>query len=540
VKADAGASGAGRGNAGRAGLAVLSGLLVSLAFPNWISPAFRPWTGWVAWFGLVPLLVAMEGLPPRRAALFGWLAGFASFMSTLYWILNIEPVHPWNLPGLALVALVLGGYWGLWAAMSARAGKAGVTDALSARADPRAISLVAPAAWAGLELLRGRFFTGFPWAVLGTSQWDLPPVFLSARFVGAAGVSMVVVGLNVALWALLRRRREAMVPLIVAAVLAGSAAVLSSVAGRQADADIAAARGSVKVVLLQGAFTEEEKMVLPPDVMVRRYEQMAREAARGGKLALMVWPETATATDLVSDAGITDRLVALARGTRAVHLVGALWHDPQLHIYNGAFIVTGDGQVGAYYKSHLVPFGEYIPGWFRAAVPFAQKVTAGVVDFTPGPGPVPVVLPPGLLAGSIKVGVAVCYEAIFPEHARALALSGAEVFVNITNDAWYGRSAASYQHALGPLARAVENGRFLARCANTGVSFVADPKGRPGEVLGLFEMGTLHGTMAPIATRTFYAAHGDMVVIAVLLAALGFVAVLGAGKAGAGGPRRDA
>ena len=512
----------------RAGLAVLSGLLVSLAFPSWISPGFRPWTGGVAWFALVPLLAAIEGASARRAALVGWLAGFSSFLSVLYWILEIEQVRPWTIPAWMSVSLALGAYWGLWAAVVSRGGV-------------RALALVAPAAWAAIEILRGRLFTGFPWAILGASQWAFPQVFLSARFVGVAGVSMAVVAVNVAVWALLRRRREAVVPLAAALVFAGGAAVLADRAGRQVDADLECSREGVRMVLLQGAFTEEEKFTLPVAFMMRRYERMSLVAAgskaagppaspAAGRTVVMVWPETATATDLASDPAVADRITALARKTRGVHLVGALWHDPQLRLYNGAFVITRDGPVGAYYKSHLVPFGEYIPGWFRVLFPFARKATEGVVDFTPGPGPVPVDLPDGT-----RVGMAVCYEAVFPEHARALALSGAQVLVNITNDSWYGRSAASFQHALGPLARAVENGRFLARCANTGVSFIADPRGRPGEVLGLFEMGTLHGEMAPVSTRTFYTEHGDAPVIGALLAALALVA---AGSKAAGPPAK--
>jgi apolipoprotein N-acyltransferase len=500
-------------------------VLVSLAFPNWLTPAFRPWTGWVAWFALVPLFAAIEGAPAGRAAVAGWIAGFASFLSTLYWLLFIEQVRPWNIPAWTALSLILGGYWALWAAVAVRGGR-------------RALPLVAPAAWGAIELLRGRLFTGFPWAVLGTSQWAFPGIFLSARFWGAAGVSMAVVAVNVLAWSLLRSRRSraaagtggVAMAAAGAAVFLGGAVALSAAGRLEVGADLGRSRGSLRTVLLQGSFTETEKMILPPLMMVERFERLALAEAARGKADLMVWPETATASDIASDPGIADRAVRLARRTGATHLVGALWHDPQLHIYNGAFVVARDGLSGAYYKSHLVPWGEYIPGWFRTLFPFARKATEGIIDLSAGPGPVPVALP-----GGAKVGVAVCYEAIFPEHGRALAAGGAEAFVNVTNDAWYGKSAASYQHALGPIARAVENGRYLARCANTGVSFIVDPLGRPGKDGGLFEVATIGGEMALITGRTFYTAHGDLAVWLALAAALALVTALSGAERRASG-----
>jgi apolipoprotein N-acyltransferase len=228
----------------------------------------------------------------------------------------------------------------------------------------------------------------------------------------------------------------------------------------------------------------------------------------------MIWPETAT-IEVIEAPGLVANLAALSRATGAVHLVGALSQDAGLRVFNGAFVAGPAGVTGAYHKTRLVPFGEYIPGWFRRLVPVARKLTAGLVDMTPGRDRVPVDLP-----GGVRAGVMVCYEAVFPGHARALARAGAGIFVNLTNDAWYGRSAATFQHALGPIARAVECGRPVLRCANTGLTLAASPDGRIERSLELFEAG-FHAVRVPAVGRpTPYLRWGDGAALIVALAAL--------------------
>ena len=478
----------------RAGLAASSGLLLSLSFPSWASPAFAPWTGWLAWAALVPFLFAVAGAGPRFAAVAGWVGGTVFFASTLYWFAGIAELGPFAPVAWLLVAAAFGIYW---AALGAGLEKAGAARA----------PVFLPAAWTALELMREVLFTGFPWANLGLSQWAWPGVFLAASWVGAAGISLAVVAANVALWAVVAaalragpapRRRDA-VP--AAAVLLAALFLMSAAADRRLARD-EEGRSRVRVAALQGSFTEREKWRLPLDRLVDRFARLAGEAA-AERPQLMVWPETATASVMEDERRLLPRLVRIARKTGTPQIVGALMRGPEGRLRNGAFLVTADGIRARYAKTHLVPFGEYVPAWFRPFRRLTEGLLEGLADLDPGERIAPLTTPSGL-----RMGIAVCYEAIFPEHARALVRTGAEIFVNITNDAWYGLSAATYQHALGPIARSVECGRYTVRCANTGVSVVIDPRGKLGGSLPLFEPGVVTGEALSLRGVTVFAAGG--------------------------------
>jgi apolipoprotein N-acyltransferase len=256
------------------------------------------------------------------------------------------------------------------------------------------------------------------------------------------------------------------------------------------------------MALLQGGFNEEEKNVLPIDILVARYEMLARQAAHGHP-AVMVWPETAVACAIQAP-GLLPRARKLAKDTHAAQLMGALNEAPGGAIQNGVFLVTRQGVEGGYLKMRLVPFGEYIPAWFRAVSPVARKLISMLVDLSPGTEPVTIPLPGGGAAGA-----AVCYEAVFAAHGRLLARHGAEVFVNVTNDAWYWRTAATWQHALGPVSRAVECGRDLVRCANTGATLSVSPRGEVEGDIPLFAPGVQIVDVRLIGGRTAWVRMGD-------------------------------
>ncbi len=478
-------------------LAAASGLLVSLAFPSWLTPSFRPWTGWLAWFALVPLLTALQGSRPVAAAGLGWIGGFTFFASTLYWIPEVRELGVLRHAAWLAVASGLAAYWGVWGCVVACAA-------------PSRIIWIAPAAWAATEMARGILFTGFPWTPLGASQWACPPVFLSARWIGITGISLAIVTVNVALWALWRLKDRVLPATRLAAGWVVALLLFSFTTYRQTQAEIKESR-PVTVAALQGSFTEQEKWDLPVDTLLSRFENLAFQASNLAP-AVIVWPETATASVIGEEPGMVERLVRLAADTKTAHVVGALLNDVTGRLSNGAFLISGSGIEAVYVKMHLVPFGEYLPRWIKVVAPFAKKLTEGLVDLSPGSEPVLL----NLSSGG-RAGVAICYEAIFPAHARRLVAEGAEMFVNITNDAWYGRTAATYQHALGPIARSVECGRYTIRCANTGVSLIVDPRGRFTQTLPLFQPGVVTGEAAPLGGRTIYATWGDTAVAGYIL-----------------------
>ena len=181
--------------------------------------------------------------------------------------------------------------------------------------------------------------------------------------------------------------------------------------------------------------------------------------------------------------------------------------------FNSAFLLSPDGIVaGRYDKVHLVPYGEYVP--FRNLIPLVGKLVEGIGDFHQGKGYYP------LTMNNNKIGVVICYEAIFPESTRILKKMGAQLIVNITNDAWFGFSSAPYQHLSMTVFRAVENRLYLVRAANTGISAIVDPTGKILEQTGLFVKSALKGKVRFIDNGTCYVAYGDM------FAYLCFVALL--------------
>jgi len=481
----------------RAVYAISTGLALSLSFPSWATPGLNPRIGLLAWIALVPLLHAVDRMPARRSFLLGWLAGTVFFASTLYWIACIREMEYLAAPAWLSFSAFLGLFLGVWAWGVAAAG---------IRA-----WLAAPALWVLLEWLRGHLFTGFPWAVLGTTQWAFPQVFLSARYAGAMAVSFAVVAVNIAVWKF-RPRGAFRNPAVAAAILAMGGLTVLSFMARLDIYDDAKSRPPVKLALLQGNFTESEKWSLPMEMMVGRYEELARRAGKDGAV-VTVWPETATAGELSGDPVTSAKLVKLARKTGSVQVVGAILLENRRY-YNSAYVVSGRGVEVPFRKIHLVPFGEYIPGFVRTLLPFARKLTEGVIDYTPGGSMSPA------QTGPVRTGVQVCYEAIFPEIARTQAEGGAEVFVNLTNDAWYLRTAATYQHALGPIARSVECGRWLVRCANTGLSFFCSPAGRPRTALDIFETGYQAMEIVPISRITPCVRFGDIPLMALALLAL--------------------
>jgi apolipoprotein N-acyltransferase len=172
---------------------------------------------------------------------------------------------------------------------------------------------------------------------------------------------------------------------------------------------------------------------------------------------------------------------------------------------NTAYILKPDGTLsGSYDKVHLVPYGEYVP--LRRFFPFIGKLAAGVGDFKPGKGYYPLTL------DGHRLGILICYEGILPEAARDYKRRKVELLVNITNDAWFGRTSAPYQHLSMTVFRAIENRLYLVRAANTGISAIVDPTGKILSHTGIFERTTLKGDVKMIDEKTFYAAYGDLFV----------------------------
>ncbi len=482
--------------------AAVSGLLLALSFP-------LPGLSFLAWIALVPLLLVMS----RRPFLCGYVCGVSFFAASLYW-LNIVMVTYGRLhPFLSLVAyLLLVFYLALFFAAAAW---------LACRLKERAgypLALTLPVIWVALELLRGVLLTGFPWVLLGYSQHDNLAMIQSADLFGVYGVSGLLVLANCVAAALVgwfsergRRFREGRYAVVLALLL-----VVNVAYGTWKLQSPPLQGETLPLLVAQGNIDQSLKWAPETQFSTVDTYRTLSTSAKGFSPGLVVWPETATPFYLQDDSVLRQMVLSLPRALDAYLLTGSpaydLKPDGSYAYFNSAFLVAANGRLlGRSDKVHLVPFGEYVP--FGQFLPFIDKLVYGIGDFSAG------TITPLELNGS-SLGVLVCYEAIFPELARAYAKAGSSLLINITNDAWFGKSSAPHQHLAMARFRAVENRRWLARAANTGISALIDPNGEVVARTALFEKGVLTGSVQLLNEGTLYTRFGDVVPTVFLVVSL--------------------
>jgi apolipoprotein N-acyltransferase len=487
---------------GRILAAILSGLAMALAFPHWnLWPA--------AWVGLVPLLWALREGSPRQSAILAWVAGTAHYGLLLYWLVGTMRVYGHMQTSLAagvmlLLVLYLAAFWGAFGAVTAFARSAlGIS-----------FPWVGPPLWCALEALRNVLFSGFPWALLGYSQWQVSSLIQIADLTGIYGVSFLLVWINGALLDVLespghRMRaqiKSTMAWAALALVMVGSALAYGLWRIPQVmDASDAAPRLPVGVA--QGNI--EQTLKWNPafqEATLRRYTEQTRRLVTQGGAKMVVWPETAAPFFFQQESALRDQILDLSRDTGAEILFGApaFGGTPaQRTWYNRAYLVGPDRQIkGTYDKQHLVPFGEYVP--LQTLLPFVRRMVESIGDFTAGQDAKPL-----LSATGASVGVLICFESLFPEISREFVRNGADLLANITNDAWFGQTAAPHQHLSILTLRAVENRRWIVRAANTGISALVDPCGRVVSTTPLFQEATFVDSVSRLRIDSWYTRHGD-------------------------------
>jgi apolipoprotein N-acyltransferase len=492
------------------GLVCASAILQILIFP-------LPNLYFLSWIALVPLLLALlrsrrpqtlqftEGaklLPARpwQAFLLAYLCGVLWYAGTCYWIYNTMHQYgglnaPAALGVLLLFCLYLALYHGLFGLV------------ISLLADNNAFSrnalLLAPSVWVAVELARTRI-SGFPWNLLGISQVDNISLSRIATFTGVYGLSFEIVVVNAALAAAFLVRRESRTSLLLAAT--GAAIVLQ--AGSLVNPpNFPAGHTATLVQANIPALDEHDWTREYFQTTMQELTKLSEAPASPGKRAdLIVWPES-PAPFYDNDSSFRDVLSDIARTTRSSILAGEVMvrdvGQPRQTIFNSALLINPQGQsAGRYDKVHLVPFGEYVP--FKRVFSFAGGLTQQVGDFSSGDSRAP------LQANGTKLGVFICYESIFPDEVRQFAKNGAQVFVNLSNDGWYGDSGAFAQHLKQSRMRAVENARWLLLDTNTGVTASADPYGRIVASVPRKIRTSLQAPYALSDDTTFYTRHGDL------------------------------
>jgi apolipoprotein N-acyltransferase len=486
-------------------LASLSGALLALSFPKFGHPAF-------AWIALAPLLVAVTHRrhTSRRAFLLGLVTGVLYFAGTLYWLVETMTTFGGLSTTLATFsAAVLVAYLALFPAAFAV-----IQARLASRFGPAAL-LAAPATWVATEMGRTYILDGFPWELLGYSQAEVLPIAQLASLVGVYGLSAFVtmVSAAAAYGALERSGRRWRVAAVAAALVLG---VGLWGALRIRTGTLTTSGTGIRVAVLQGNIPVEQKW--DPKLrgaIMDRYIGMTREAiGRGAQFIL--WPESATPAAYNQDVAVGNAIRRLAREAHVTFLIGsdqvetvqaAPLAKPEVHSYNAAYLIRPDGTTaGIYRKIHLVPFGEYVP--FGRLLSFVGPIISAVGELNPFyPGTEALILP---VAGH-STSTAICYEVIYSSLMREFVVHGSELLTTITNDAWYGWSSAAYQHWQQASLRAIEEGRYLARAANTGISGFVDPYGRVLQRSEMFQSAVMTEEVRFITTRTVYSYIGDLV-----------------------------
>lgn len=431
---------------------------------------------------------AIRARTPWRAARLGLLVGGLASLGTLYW--TALPVHnygnlawPLALPVPVLLAMVLGTYDAVFA---------GLIRFVHPRVSPWLFGPLAGLAWAGMEMARGTLFTGFPWLVLPAALAPWPAAIQGAAYLGVYGLSGLLAWLAVWLAVPGPLTRQGVLALLAgAALFVGGNLRLNSPPPRD---------GVAHITIVQGNVEQDQKW--DPELQsatLEEYLGLTAKAVRDVPTDLVVWPETAMPFFFQDHGLLAERLTRYVADTGVPILFGTPAHQAREDgagqtYFNRAYLVTREGAVGSYDKEHLVPFGEYVP--LGRYLTFIHKLVAGVGDFRPGSHQAP------LRTGRLALGVLICYEAIFPELAQQRVEAGANLLVNISNDAWFGDSPAPRQHLDLALLRAVEQGRAIIRGTNTGISAAIDPRGRILAQGGLFTALTLPCPEVPLVSET--------------------------------------
>jgi apolipoprotein N-acyltransferase len=451
-------------------LAVLSAALLILIHPG-------PDLIWLAWIALAPIIVAAarERRPVYRF-MFGWSAGIIYWFGVCYWIQFVLEVHG----GM--------GQWGGWATFGLfcilKAIHLAVFMLLAGWITGHWWSPPAIAAlWIGLERTHGTF--GFAWLALGNAGIDMGPLPCLAPLVGVYGLSFLFALVAAALASLRPRYLGWCAAVLVLFILP----------------PLESTNPVESAVVVQPNLPEEEQWTTASvERMERNLLAISLEAAIKDRSRLIIWPESPGPIYYYSDTRFKQYAADLARTAQANFLFGTIGYTAEGAPLNSAVMLTPAGEfAGRYDKMYLVPFGEFIPPMFG----FVNRITKEAGDFSPGTR---VVTFP---YRDHRLGVFICYESAFPHLVRQFALAGSDTLINISNDGYFGHSAAREQHLKLVRMRAAENRRWIIRATNDGITATIDPTGHVTERAQPYQQSVLDMRFGYIGSTTFYTRHGD-------------------------------
>jgi apolipoprotein N-acyltransferase len=520
---------------------LLTAFLLDLPFP--LAGPLPVWRTVFAWFALVPLLAPLLRVPldfagRRRcwqlgwSLAAGWLTGALWFGANCYWVYDTMHLYGGMDKPMAVVCLVafslyLGFWFGMFALALAVVRRATVGGTLAWVA-----FAAIPFLWTAMEFALARI-PEFPWDLLGYSQVDNALLMQIAPWTGVYGVSFLLAIVNTLLaTALLRKRSEATRrgAHFSASLYCGGLGVLMVFAGMMGAAiHPRQLQTEATAVLVQPNLNvdTDDVWVGPEwDRHIVQFETLAKQTCKSlipgmpetgvepisiscyldPVPQLVVWPES-PAPFHDADTRFRSAMASVAQADNAPMIVGAVGMNEdtgaqQYRIYNSAEVVTQDGHfAGRYDKIHLVPFGEYVP--FRKLLFFVKQITQTLTDMSTGTER------KVFTVGGHRYGIFICYESVFGDEIRQFARNGAEVFVNISDDGWYGDTSAPWQHLNMARMRAIENRRWILRDTNNGVTAAIDPYGAVRQSIPRHAVDALPAQYGYSSELTFYTMHGD-------------------------------
>ncbi len=480
-------------------LATLSGALMAAGYEPWKMASLA----WIAWLPLISQLLPIEpDASCARPFLYGFVAGLVFWLCTIFWLVHVS--YP-AMPALAAYLALFTGVWAWWMSLIRRRWKAvaGVSHIL--------LAALGACGWVALEWLRGWLLGGFPWNFAAVSQYRNLALIQVVEWTGVHGLSFVILFFNISLWLTWRRLKierfsarswryefSAAVFLVAFCLYVGMRCLGQfQLAGAHAERMWKPASFS----LIQPNIPQNAKYeAMKRDDQRRILEQLTLTAA-ATKPDLILWPETALVDGPLYDVESRMWLQQIAARAKIPILLGTLDATKEkatvtredrwrVSYYNAAILIHPDGTFERpYHKIHLVPFGEYVP--FEKQIPWMRKLTPIPGSFDSGGEPVLI------QAASRKLGIVICFEDTLPSLSRELVRKGADVIVNLTNDAWFQDSPAAAQHLANSVFRTIETRRPLVRCTNNGVTAM------------ISTMGEIQYTQLKPFTRGFWTAPLD-------------------------------
>ncbi len=478
-------------------LAAFSGVLLILIFPS-------PNIQWLGWICLVPLLAAAHKKDPVQGFLLGCLSGSIFQCGLIYWV-TVSMTQYGNLPVVLSIGILIlfsiflslfiaiPVYLCCYVQMILKIG----------------FTLTLPFLWTASEYIKSWILTGFPWENLGYSQFQVLPMIQAADVTGVYGISFLIVLTNCSIFtclhSLLTKKR---LPYAELAFTVLAVAVTCAYGYKRLQTYQTPQGNSIAVTIIQPNIPQDLKWSPAYlDETMATYRRLTL-ASRLDRPDLVVWPESATPFFYQSEETYTKVVEATVKDSGAYLLFGSPSWEPFLDTtkyYNSAFLISPANKIeGKYDKVHLVPYGEYVP--LKELFPFINKMVAGIGDFSPGSTIKNITLP----VPACDFATLICYEIIFPDLVRKFVKKGAHFIVNITNDAWFGRTSAPEQHLSMSVMRAVENKRYVVRAANTGISAYVHPTGTILKQSKLFTEEVLPAIIYCSEKQTFYSLYGDI------------------------------